>query len=73
MPNILRSKLKPLMTKISSYNNYEHKKLKLHLASDLQIWFYSASDDSETPQLGGDATKSDEKGEGWHPMITSLQ
>jgi hypothetical protein len=35
--NILIFKPKPLMIKISSYNSYEHKKLKLHLASNLQI------------------------------------
>jgi hypothetical protein len=61
------------MTKISSYNNYEHKKLKLHLMGDLQIWSCNTSEDSKTPLLGGDATKSDEKGVGWHPMVPSLQ
>jgi len=34
---MLISKPKPLMIKISSYNSYEHKKLKLHLTYDLQM------------------------------------
>jgi hypothetical protein len=73
MPNILIFKAKLLMTKISSYNSYEHIKLKLHLVGDLQIWSCTTNNDSKTLQLGGGPTKSDEKGLGWHPMVTSFQ
>ncbi len=72
MPNILIKKPKPLLTKISSYNNYEHKELKLHRVGNFQIRSCCASNDSKTPQLGGNATKSDKKGVGWHPIITTL-
>jgi hypothetical protein len=37
------------MIKILSYNNYEHKKLKLHLGGDLQIWSCNTSNNNKTP------------------------